>query len=417
MTRTIAGAVCAAATIVALSFSARSIAQEIPEAPGVHVLPAVPLPAQTSAVNGLGGPLIVPSYSSRPTASAKLYLDFDGDYASIWGAYSPGTTPAYDNDGDPTTFTQGEIDNMHEIWMRVAEAYSPFDIDVTTVDPGSLQDGKVLRAVVGGDGNNGTGSYWVGGRAGGIGYVGGFENSQPNTVYVFPGNLANGTPKYTAMAISHEAGHGFGLNHQSVYSPSGTKLSEYNQGTSDSAPFMGTAYFAARGIWYSGINSNGFIQNDVDIISTANGFGYIPDEAGDTPATAAHLDVIDNSFLAAGVITQITDSDFYSFTTLEDATALFNLGVAPYGAMLDSSLGLFDANGNLLQMVATASLGETLSASLVAGTYELGVFSAGNVGDIGQYLLSGSITPVPEPTTVLLTILCLPLLRRRPMIR
>src|SRR2546430_1986543 len=37
----------------------------------------------------------VPSLSSRSGATAKLYLDFDGDTTATWGSYSPGATPAY----------------------------------------------------------------------------------------------------------------------------------------------------------------------------------------------------------------------------------------------------------------------------------------------------------------------------------
>ena len=41
-----------------------------------------------------------------PGAAATLYLDFDGDVTSSWGSYHPGTTPAFDQDGDPTTVSE-----------------------------------------------------------------------------------------------------------------------------------------------------------------------------------------------------------------------------------------------------------------------------------------------------------------------
>ena len=64
----------------------------------------------------------------------------------------------------------------------------------------------------------GTGS-WAGGAYGGYTYVGDFaQTAVPNIAYVFSGNLADGNTRYTGDAISHESGHGFGLNHQSVYS-------------------------------------------------------------------------------------------------------------------------------------------------------------------------------------------------------
>ena len=54
--------------------------------------------AASAAALALGAPLvsraalIVPAYNSFPSASAQLYLDFDGDVTPTWGTYSPGTT-------------------------------------------------------------------------------------------------------------------------------------------------------------------------------------------------------------------------------------------------------------------------------------------------------------------------------------
>src|SRR5437762_10347225 len=76
--------------------------------------------------------LIVPEYNSLFGAPAKLYLDFDGDVTPTWGPYSPGTTIAYDIDGDPNNFSAQELDNIHQIWSAVAEKYSPFNINVST---------------------------------------------------------------------------------------------------------------------------------------------------------------------------------------------------------------------------------------------------------------------------------------------
>lgn len=372
-------------------------------------------------------PLTVPILSSRPTATAKLILDFDGDFTETWGSYHPGTTPAYSTDTDSTTYTQSELNNIHEIWLRVAEAYSPFNIDVTTADPGGLSDRVHMRVVVGGDGKNGGSNYWVGARAGGIGYVGGFADVNPNTAYVFPGNLANGTPKYTAMAISHEAGHGFGLQHQSEYNGF-FKVQEYSDNdpttTGDgaghysaqpSAPFMGVSYFATRGIWYYGpTTSSGSFQNDVDVIASAdNAFGYYGDEAGGEAESATPMGQFGNALLAAGVITSVGDHDFYSFSTANEAYAAFTLAGAPYGGMLDASMALYDSNGSLLKLVATSSLGEFLDMVIPAGMYSLDVFSAGVVGDIGQYVLTGNVGPVPEPAAGLLLIGALPFFARR----
>ena len=44
--------------------------------------------------------------------------------------------PAYSKDGDPA-FSAAELDAVQEVWARVAEDYAPFNIDVTTEDPGT----------------------------------------------------------------------------------------------------------------------------------------------------------------------------------------------------------------------------------------------------------------------------------------
>src|SRR5690349_1845838 len=95
--------------------------------------------------------LLVPQYDSHPGAPATLYLTFTGDFTSDWDGYHPNTTPAYDIDGDPTTFSQTELDNIHQIWARVSEKYSPFNLNVTTaVAPATLNNFESYKVVVGG---------------------------------------------------------------------------------------------------------------------------------------------------------------------------------------------------------------------------------------------------------------------------
>ena len=80
--------------------------------------------------------LTVPAYSSLPGVPATLYLDFNGDFTPSFGPYSNITTPAYDIDGNTSSFSTQELSNIQHIWSGVAEKYSPFNINVTTVDPG-----------------------------------------------------------------------------------------------------------------------------------------------------------------------------------------------------------------------------------------------------------------------------------------
>src|SRR5436305_13717876 len=76
------------------------------------------------------GPL--PLLSSHPGAAASLYLDFSGMYEPTWGAYSNVNTPQFHLDGTGPGFTSHEIAVIDEVWQRVSEIYSPFNINVTT---------------------------------------------------------------------------------------------------------------------------------------------------------------------------------------------------------------------------------------------------------------------------------------------
>ena len=166
----------------------------------------------------------LPALSSLPGAAATLYLGFLGHYDAAWGGYGNITTPVFDQDGDATTFSDGELATIQSIWQAVAEDYSPFNVNVTTVLPPSFANGVAQFVAIGGNG------AWTGGTYGGVAYVNSFTNSLPNVSFVFTSNLANGNFKYTADAVSHEAGHAFGLQHQSQYAANGALLNDYYGG-------------------------------------------------------------------------------------------------------------------------------------------------------------------------------------------
>jgi Metallo-peptidase family M12B Reprolysin-like len=359
-------------------------------------------------------PLVAPSYHSDAGAPASLYLDFVGDTDNgNWG----GDTPAYDADGDPTTFSGTELSNIGEIFQRVAEAYSPFNIDVTTQQPSNLSHGHTAEIIIGGDGS----WYKV---AGGVSYVGSFASTSadPNVSYVFSDNLSmshHGVPKYVAEAIAHEAGHQFGLYHQSDWS-NGALVNEYSYGTyvfhqdladakipqleepGSKSPIMGNSYYADRGLWWSGTSDTNGVQRNQDdmsvIASVTNGFGYRPEPSNVSFATAAPL-TIDNTgfFNAQGIIIHPTDRDYFSFQS-PGGLVSFLVNVAPFGAMLDASAQIYKPDGTLMAQSATSSLSELISANLPGGTYDLVVSSAGNYGDVGQYFVTGELGAlVPEP--------------------
>ncbi|NJL83769.1 MAG: hypothetical protein HC890_14080 [Chloroflexaceae bacterium] len=163
--------------------------------------------ATVTAVTAPG--LAVPQLSSNPTARAKIYLDFSGHttVGTTWNsAYNGGqsfTTPAYDTDGNTSSFSSTELQRIQEIWQRVAEDFAPFNIDVTTIEPSAskFSQGKTVQRVVIG----GSASQWYRAGAGGVALLNSWQRTNDTPVFVFENDLGNA--KYIADAASHEVGH------------------------------------------------------------------------------------------------------------------------------------------------------------------------------------------------------------------
>jgi hypothetical protein len=326
--------------------------------------------------------LTAPALSSNPGAPATLWLDFTGLPTMAWGAYSNVATPAFNLDADPSSFSAQEISVISEVWQRVAEIYSPFNLNVTTVQPPDTSHGHTMIVAIGGSYND-----WYHQPAGGVTYTGSFANPyEPNISHVFVDGTG-GVAKYIAVAAAHEAGHGFGLDHQSVLDSSGNLVQEYNPGTSAEAPIMGYAYNAARAVWWAGTTDTGAIQNDETVIAGAtNGFGYRPDFYGQSLATATQVPA-QNGVAEVGVIDAPSSADYFTFSTRGGA-ASFAVGTAAVGPTLHARLELWSASGLIAVSDSATTLGASISTTLAAGRYYLVVRSHGNFGDVGQYSLT-----------------------------
>jgi len=170
-------------------------------------LDAIPVATEVAGSLAQSNPLSsLPQLNSNAGAAAKLFLDFNGHFESSWGGDTNVSTPVFDRDNNLATFSDGELSAIYEIWARVAEDYAPFNINVTTVDPGHQANQVVAVIAIGGNWSD-----WYGSSAGGVAYVGGFYNGASNVGYVFDDALGNGNAKYVAEAAAHEAGHLFGL--------------------------------------------------------------------------------------------------------------------------------------------------------------------------------------------------------------
>lgn len=358
----------------------------------LEVMPLLPGPHAQPEVYGERAPLTsLPQLRSNPAAAAKLFLDFDGHFEASWSFRQNVTTPAFDQDGNPNDFAASELAAIDEIWRRVSEDYAPFNIDVTTIDPGHQTDRVVGVVAIGG-----SYSDWYGSAAGGVAFVGGFSNFSPNVGYVFSSSLGNGI-KNVAEGASHEAGHLFGLSHQARWS--GTTLSEtYHSGGGDWAPIMGNSYGPSRSTWHNGTTSASAttLQDDLAVIASAtNGFGYKADDYADTLAAATQLAATTGGLLHAN-----SDVDVFKFSTA-GGTSSFNLTL-PVGANLDTKLRLLNSSGGVVQTSDPAgSYTAAISAALPAGTYFVEVGAVPIYGNVGQYTLNSSIA-APANTNVTL---------------
>jgi hypothetical protein len=346
--------------------------------------------AQATSFTSTSGSYAVPALSSNSSAAKKLYLDFNGHYQSSWGTFTSVRTPAFDQDGNPNSLSSGELAAIREIWTRVAEDYAPFNIDVTTIDPGSATTG-IARVAIGGHYSD-----WYKSSAGGVAYVGGFTNSMPNVAYVFENALGNGNPRYVAEAVAHEAGHLFGLQHQAVWS-GGTLVEGYNSGTGNWAPIMGTGYYADRTTWHRGPTSAGASSTQDDVSILASTIGWRPDDVGNTSAAAVRLAT--SSVNVSGVIGGTSDVDMWSFTTGGGVVSLQLTG-AQYGGNLDAMLELRNSSGQIIATAApSTSLGATLSATVGSGTYYIAARGSSGYANMGRYTLRGTLPATAAAVT------------------
>jgi len=361
---------------------------------------------------------------SRPGSNRVIYLDFDGYTVSgtSWANYTGGacTADAYDTDGVPGSFSTSERNNIVSVWRRVAEDYAPFEVDVTTEDPGydainrsSSSDTQFgTRLIITYSKSlcpNGQTMYAsiCSGGCGGIAYVGVFDNTGSNHDYYQPAivfqNGVTSNPKYVAEAASHEVGHNIGLSHD------GTSTTGYYQGQGSWAPIMGVGYYRALSQWSKGEYLGANNTQDDFVVAASNGLSLRTDDFGGTPATAYALS--GNPVSIDGVITSASDVDAFSFVA-SAGPATITAGPVPTSPDLDIRLELRDASGNLVAWSDPASgstgydsatgLDASISTTLAAGSYTVSVDGVGwgsptdtgysDYGSVGNYRLSVGYT-------------------------
>ena len=342
----------------------------------------------------------VPKLNSFPSATATIFLDFDGHtvQSTFW------------NNGNPINCaTSGMTDpQIIESFNRVAEDFRPFDVNVTTdstvflATPLSMR----IRIII-----TPTSSWTVAGTSG-ISYTGSFTWGDDTPAFVFSDRLLY-SPKKVGECISHETGHTVGLSHQSKYNATdcNTPIETYNtgfgSGESAWAPIMGNSLTRNFSNWNDGPTPYGctITQDNLTTITTQNGFGYRVDDYtetlnGSTVAFAA------NNFNVNGIITTNTDRDAFKFTL--NSNSNFHLTAAPFsvasgysGADLDIVFELYSSPTTLIRTYNPMStLSVTVDTILNAGTYYIKIMGGGNnnigsYGSLGSYTISGSFFGLP----------------------
>lgn len=366
------------------------------EAPGEHPAYAgAPLPAGTEGADVLAGS--VPSTAGAPfpadqtfalhtrsQSSRVVHLNFKGE----------GSNPAFDLDKLPGSFSTTEQALIQRIWLRVAEDFAAFDVDITTEAPKTTA-GKAGVTIL-------ITSRVIG--AGGYAYLNAFSALKlaPAPAFCFQNNLAH-AEKPIAECLSHEIGHTLGLHHQ------GTASVAYygGQGSGETgwAPIMGLGYYKNLTQWAKGEFNGATNQEDAYAVMARQGLSPRADDHGSTAAQATRVaGTVSNGWLALavhGVIESPGDVDVISFVA---GAGKLSLGVTPsaWSPNVDLALELRDAAGKLVASSnPTTLLSASISAHLPAtGLYFLSVKGSGqgdaktngysSYGSIGQYAVSGT---------------------------
>lgn len=339
----------------------------------------------------------VPVLNSRPGAPNAYFLDFDGHAASdAWGTY---TAAAFDLNGTAGEFTPAERLSIRNTWRIISEDYSPFNLNVTTVAPLFFSDGVAFRQVL-----TNSDAPIVGVPSGtlGVAFLNSFAGGGPsnNVSFTFAANfgfVVGGTGisgQIMAASVergntsSHELGHALGLQHYAT-----------SNGSAGPADVIPNAIMATpdqgfnREIWGRGVSQAGTAQDDVAVISNGfNSIGLVPDDHGDTTATARILTATGGTYTASGVIRQTTDLDVFRFGAGGTNPTTIRVDVDDYVSNLNVAITLLDSGGNVIATADDPNSFDALISMPLNGIYFLVVTSsaqnAAQYSEIGQYTLT-----------------------------
>lgn len=358
----------------------------------------------------------LPIHHSKPGAAWTIYLDFDGQQVSsfawrISGRFTRGLTI----DADASQFNADEQAVISRIWGRVAEDWAPFDVDVTTEHPGTINF-RVLWSI-------------IGERPQDLGFSSNVGGVSLFCLCYVPFGLH--TPTFTfwsvwgatdhsaiADVISQENGHMLGLLHDGIINPNcfGGFCEYYaghGTGPTSWGPLMGAPIGRNVTQWSRGEYDNatngslqfGFpadypLQDDIAII--AGKLGFRADDFGDTASTALPLSLPTTGYLTS------PDVDVFALpgaTDVRIAVTPFRAGELEDGGNLDVAAEILNSAGLVVAAVDDPDdTAAALAAILPPGQHYLRLrssFSPVNYpiyASLGQYTVTGTFTSVVRLT-------------------
>jgi hypothetical protein len=364
---------------------------------------------------------------SRPGAANTIFVDFDGGEISgkAWNkqtGISKLKAKPYDTDGKPESFNDAEVSSMAEIWARVTEDFAPFDVDVTTEDPGNY--GQNVAWVLVTDSEPRGKQPLPSPAAGSTTYMNVFGFS--HTAYFSPALIYHnnlGSTGSIAEAASHSLGHIMGLTHDTTV---GT-----GKGNVSWAPIMGLNHTNQVTQWSKGdypgavnrqddigilVGALGLQRDDHDDSRFDSGTPLVTDQQGRITAINPGMDPNHHKAENKGLIEDQDDIDVFFFKA---GKGTVDITVTPAwqaylqdsnrGANLDVHIALFDANGKkIAESDPRDETSSHLKKQVAPGSYKLEIRGVGNTasnypgyGSIGQYYIAGSVPPAGGKSTTL----------------
>lgn len=393
---------------------------------GITVIPAYAVlnasPAQPISLATLSdtqvirySPEGVPLLHSLSGSPNVLYLNFLGGHIAgrAWNDFyglPPFDALPYNPDG-LNGFSDAERSSMAAIWRRVAEDFSPWQIDVTTEKPVNATSTTVTLMIT--KRTSATGSLLPSPSAGGVAYLdtfGYFDSEYYSPGFVYWDNLAGGREDVIAESASHEFAHAFGLSHDGTVHGS-SYYSGAGSGAISWGPIMGASYFRAVTKFSNGDYPDANNQED-DIGMITSSVPLRVDTVGNTLQTAKVLTKANGTFAYTDILEASDDVDVFAISGVSALT----VNVRPYSSVtwtpgnnVDLALELLDASGTRVAYSSPddSSAASLTAANLRAGTYYLRVTAVGNpitpysvYGSMGQYDISGTFINLPTSVAI-----------------